>query len=82
MLWLMPCVRHGKGNRMTLDKLAILHCEVVHNCLEHTTKCVNSGKDKNCLVCREKTWIKKYPYDLLNNVCSDCFSNPDAELAS
>lgn len=58
---------------MTIAKLKELHLKVVHNRLEHKGKCELGKKDVNCLVCREETWIQKYPDDILNSVCSDCF---------
>lgn len=75
---------------MTLVELAKIHNSVAHKQLAHSEFCQNYDNahpnarkpryfPDHCLVCKEEIWIKKYPYDTLNSVCSDCFSSVDAE---
>ena len=53
---------------MNFQQLAALHNRVIH------TDAANVSESDIEL---EDIWVKKYPYDLLNNVCSDCFSLTD-----
>lgn len=54
---------------MKLKELAALHKAVIHDNWRTASESDVELEDK---------WVKKYPYDLLNNVCVDCFSDPDA----
>jgi hypothetical protein len=54
---------------MRLKKLIALHKQVIH--AEWATISISALE-------LEAKWIKAYPYDVLDNVCSDCFSTPDA----
>lgn len=64
---------------MRLKDLALLHKQVIHKCnASHTQRCIDTGKDSKCLVCKEDLWVKKYPYECLDAVCKDCFSDPDS----
>lgn len=76
---------------MKLAELAVLHEKVVHGGMDHSKFCRDYDKShpneakavyfpKRCEVCKEEQWVKKYPYDVLESVCSDCFSSPDAEV--
>lgn len=53
---------------MRLDDIIELHKRVIHT--EWKTVSITDIE-------LEDKWIKKYPYDLLNNVCVDCFTDPD-----
>lgn len=74
---------------MTLQALAAIHDSVVHGGLDHSEHCQAYDRahpdekkaryfPKHCDVCKEEIWIKRYPYDTLEVVCSDCFRSPDA----
>lgn len=54
---------------MKIKKLAELHNKVIHT---------TPVKESDLVL--EDIWIKKYPYDVLQHVCSDCFSSPDLEV--
>jgi hypothetical protein len=71
---------------MRLIDLAIIHKQVVHQGLDHSKFCRDYDNahpeakkaryfPHKCLVCKEEKWVKKYPYDTLESVCSDCFSS-------
>ncbi len=58
---------------MKLSQLAVLHKAVIHD---------NPLLSKESDIELEDLWVKRYPYDLLNNVCVACFSNPDQDLTT
>ena len=53
---------------MRISELKYVHSKIIHSRKEFFTE-----KDLDL----EEVWIKKYPYDSLNTVCSDCFRTPD-----
>lgn len=56
---------------MRLKALAELHKLVIHT--DYKTVYMKEIE-------LEDQWIKKYPYDVIENVCSDCFRSPDADI--
>lgn len=53
---------------MRINELVALHKKVIHGHGESFSEFDMYLEDK---------WVKIYPYDTLNNVCSDCFSTPE-----
>ena len=77
---------------MKIKDLAALHHKVVHEGARHSLYCQaydHAHPDeqrpryftKKCDVCCEEVWIKKYPYDTLEIICSECFASPAAWMA-
>lgn len=56
---------------MKINQLAELHKRVIH------TDYMNVNETD---IEQEDIWVKKYPYDLLKNVCVDCFSDVDQDV--
>lgn len=54
------------------DNMNFTELAALHNRVTHIEKAHASESDIEL----EDIWVKKYPYDLLNNVCVDCFSKP------
>jgi hypothetical protein len=51
---------------MKIKQLAELHNKICHSRAEVTEKEIEL----------EEKWVMKYPYDVLDAVCSDCFGPP------
>jgi hypothetical protein len=57
--------------QMKIKDLKTLHSKVIHSELEVTEVELDA----------EELWVGRYPYDVLETVCSDCFASPEAQTS-